>query len=87
MHRAHRSFAFHHGHAAGWPAEDEVGIEALPSHRVVARATGMIDGEHDFRHPRTGHGFDEACPGADNAFVFGVRPYHESGDVLHEEDG
>ena len=39
-------------HAPGRPGEDEVGVEALPRHRVVAGARGVVDREHDLGHAR-----------------------------------
>ena len=41
--RHHRRFAFHDGHPSGRQSENEIGIEALPGHRVIARAAGVVD--------------------------------------------
>ena len=52
VHGLHRALPLHHRHAARGPAEDEVGVEPLPRHRVVAGAGGVVHGEHDLRHAR-----------------------------------
>ena len=85
VHGLNRRLAFHHAHAPRRPAEDEVGIEALPRHRVVAGAGRVVHGEHDLRHARRRHRFDEARARADDAFVLGLGTDHEARDVLHEQ--
>ena len=49
VNRLDRGLALHHRHAARGPAEDEVGIEPLARHGVVAGAGRVIHREHDFR--------------------------------------
>ena len=85
MHGLDGGFAFHHAHASGRPGEDEVRIEALPRHRVVAGAGRVVDREHDLRHARRGHRLDEARAGANDPVVLGLGTDHEAGDVLHEQ--
>ena len=79
-------FALHHAHPPGWPRDDEVGVEPLPGHGIVARTGGVIDGEDDPRNGRGRHGLDELGPGANDPRVFRLRPDHETTDVLNEHD-
>ena len=72
------ALAFHHAHAPGGPGEDEVGIEALPRHRVVAGAGRVVHREHDLRHARRRHRLDEARAGADDALVLRLGADHEA---------
>ena len=85
MHGLHGALALHHAHAPRRPGEDEVGVEALARHRVVAGAGRVVDREDDLRHARRGHRLDEARAGADDALVLGLGPDHEAGHVLHEQ--
>src|SRR5689334_4473330 len=86
MYRLDRRFPLHHRHAAGGPAENEVGVEALTCHRVVPGARGVIDGEDDLRHARSCHRLDETSTGTDDALLLFFRADHEARHILHEEE-
>src|SRR5215218_3674457 len=85
MHGLDGRLALHHAHAARRPAEDEVRIEALARHGVVARAGGVIHGQNDLGNLRRRHRFHEARTGADDAFVFSLGADHEARDILDEQ--
>src|SRR5207302_1334383 len=82
-----RGLTLHHAHPAGRPRDDEIGVEALSRHGVVARSRGVVHRQNEFGHRGGGHCFHEARPGADDARVFGVSPDHEARHVLDEEQG
>src|SRR6266568_7409038 len=85
MYGLNRRLAFHHSHAASWPAENEIRIESLACHRVVSRAGGVIDGQHNFGNARRRHRFDEPRARANDSFLLGLGSDHEPRDILHEE--
>src|SRR5207248_9978641 len=58
-HSLHSRVAFHHSHSSCRPTEDEVRIEALACHSVIARARCVIDCQDNLRHNCCRHSFNE----------------------------
>src|SRR6266545_4901890 len=85
VHCLHGGLAFHHRHASGWPAENEIRIESLPRHCIVAGARGVVDCQHQLRHTSRRHRLYEPCARANDSLLFGFRPNHEARNVLHKE--
>src|SRR5687768_10920389 len=77
--------AFHDTHSSGRPTEDEIRIEALPSHRVVAGAGGMIDCQNYLWHHCRRHRFHKARARTNDPGMLGFRSNHKSGDVLKKQ--
>src|SRR5213078_3807677 len=78
---------FHYAHTARRPRDDEIGVESLPRHGVVAGARCVIHREHQLRHGGRRHRFDEPRSGANDPGVLRLGADHEPGHVLNEEEG
>ncbi len=79
-------FALHHAHAAGWPREDEIRIEPLPRHRVVAGARGVVDRQDELGNGGRRHRLHPARARADDPRLLRLDADHEPGDILHKEE-
>src|SRR5689334_20779969 len=85
VHGLNRRLSLHHTHSPGGPTEDEIGIETLAGHGVVAGAGRVIHGQYELGHARRRHRFDESGARTNDPLVLRFGANHESGDVLNEQ--